>query len=544
MTDTLTPTPSTLTDQAIAKLQKLAAGNGLAPESIKLLGSEEKTYLVKGTTRLSPFTSPEAQRTIGPARAVKNAQIASSFTELKSRVEQATKEFQQDKKWLPDALELLKTQPGGGWGITDAKILLESHTKYFVGSEACPTCRGQRATACPSCQAQGAVVCNVCHGSRGEICPVCSGFGFVNGQQDQPCQNCAPYGLLSHNGMRAVPCRRCNASGQMICPTCNGRRGVPCESCKATGAVSETIKLVCGFEPHFVMVGEGLPSGLRRGVQRLGIDKLAPHHADISIAAPIVEETLKDSSVPKVLAYPDKTIDDQTAAQSEEKNIPAEQHYEAQIPYADMRMDFNGVKALVPAFGKRCLLLDVPAFLDTAIEPQREALRRTAQGHNEFDKALAVRVISDALNLTLSNKLDLKELRRRYPYGLSAKTATELIQEMRSALNRTTLAIRTLAAALCAVASIAMFAVYFLLPPHVLWRGLFSPRLWLIADIFPLILALGLSQFLLAQSTRFILHRRFSDMPIATLQKTGKTGYTMMGVILATFIAAIALLAR
>src|SRR5262249_16207208 len=149
---------------------------------------------------------------------------------------------------------------------------------------------------------------------------------------------------------------------------------------------------------------------------RLGLANLPNGYADI--------ETIPEAQ------NPESSITE-SAPDTKEKSAKAEVHYRARLPYADMRISFNGKTALVSAFGKRGALRGVPTVLDAALEPQREKLRAAAQGKGSLDTALDARAIGDALKLQLGGKDNMKELRRLYPHGLSTGTAQEILSNMR-----------------------------------------------------------------------------------------------------------------
>ncbi len=529
------PAPTPLTDQALARLRKLADGNGFAPDAIKLFGSEERLYTIKGMSRLMPYSEPQPQ-TAGKSAGGKNRKILPNFAAMRAEIEQQVTIFGTRSDWVPAALKELQAKPSGGWGLNEEKIPLPDYTMYFSASEPCTACRGQKMVACESCNGHGYAICSLCNGNRYETCPACQGFGYLNGQQDQPCMTCSNSPIIL-NGFRCVTCHKCNGSGQMVCPTCNGRRGTTCPTCKGVGTISENVTLVCGFEPRFTIAAEGLPSGLRRGLDRLGIAKLGNGHADIAVVAPppAAEDTQPESD--------NLTMAEEDARQSVARKTPqAEQHYEAQIPYADMRMDFAGKKALVSVFGKRGVLLGVPAFLDTAAETAREALRAAAKGKAHLSAALSMRLMRDALTLVVAGQYDAKNLRKIYPYGLSAQTAQEIISEMHLALKSITRLVRGVVATSCGIASGGLFWMLFATPFGATFRRLFPMPFTPVADFAPLLIALLLSWIVLSVSTSVALRRQFKGLKINALQKTGKTGYAMMGSIITLFFS-IAILA-
>ena len=236
-------TATPLTDQALARLRKLAEGNGIAPDAIKVFGADEKIYTIKGVTKLTPSVQAQSKTVIGTGHST-YAKILPNFALMKGEVDKETLSFQQRSDWLPAALDQLRAQPAGGWGSNDVKIPLGEFSNAFAATEPCPNCRGQKLTPCQQCNAQGTVPCVQCQGSRYQVCPSCGGQGFYQGQPNQPCPTCSSYGM-SLGGLRAIPCRTCSGTGQSVCPVCQGRRGVPCEACKGIGLITQEVTLVC-----------------------------------------------------------------------------------------------------------------------------------------------------------------------------------------------------------------------------------------------------------------------------------------------------------
>src|ERR1700722_11452581 len=438
------PPTSPLTARAIERLQKLADGNGLAPDAIKLLGSEEKTWVLNATLELEPLAEAIPGRT--PEAKKLNIQALPNFAALQSEIQNRQKSFREDGTWIPAAIKRLKDQPAQGWGLDDVRISLPEYSALLSASEACPGCRGAKTIMCEQCSGQGAVTCAQCQGARQEYCYNCAGRGTNPVDPNQPCAIC--------NGRRYIPCRMCHGSGMTTCPVCQGRRGVTCPTCNGVGAATQEVTLSCGARTHFIIAPNSeLPTGLRRGLDRLGFANLVNGYADIETTAPPVD---KDNPPPPPV--PGLSPD---ATQAKPKTQKAELHYMAKLPYADMRISFNGKAAVVGAFGKRGSLIGVPAFLDAALEPWREKLRAAASGKGSIDETLDARVLHDAFALQLGGTNDVRALRKLYPIGLSNEAAQDIMTNMRLALNKITLHARAAVAAACVTASAAFFGVLF-----------------------------------------------------------------------------------
>ena len=204
-------------------------------------------------------------------------------------------------------------------------------------------------------------------------------------------------------------------------------------------------------------------------------------------------------------------------------------------------MDFGTKKALVGAFGKRCILIGVPAILDDALVPFREKLKAAARGEGALDDALDARALRDALRLHLEGKRQAADLRKLYPLGLSPEAAQEILANMRLALNRATKRQRGLVAIGCGVGSALLFAGVFFTPLHTGLTGGWPMAAGALADLALLVAALIGSTVALDSVTRFSLRRRFPDLRIVFGQATGKTGLSMLGGIIALFALILAL---
>jgi len=503
-----------LANQALDRLRKLADGNGIAPEKIALISAEENTYTLEGTLGLIPKNDIQRTRYPGGTRGGKGRKVLPDAASLQLEIQNIQGELEKGGKWVEDSIKELKATPGEGWGLDAAQITLPESAVVLAASETCPSCHGVRLLTCTQCHGQGYNTCAHCGGGRLEACPTCNGSGHNPSQPDQPCPACG--------GTRTAPCRFCHGVGQLPCPTCHGRKGVPCTGCKGTGQITEEVSFVPGAETYFKLLGEGLPSGLRRGLDRLGIANLSKGHADI--------ETLP----PKKDDEPRGNVRDE----GKNKNYTAALSYQAKMPYADLKMNFNGRKAIVSVFGKRGTLLGVPAFLDDALEDSRAKLKQAVRGEVVFDAVLDARAIREALEIQLSGKGEAKELRRKYPVGLSQDVAREILTNIRLSLNRFTLRMRSLVAVVCGVLSALLFGAIFLTPVHEQLFGNMPPVIGTLFDIFLPVIVMTASWFGLTSAIRFALQRRFHNIPVSLNQKTGKTGYAMVASI-AVFYAVI-----
>lgn len=499
--------PHPIADQVLARLRALADGNGLSPQAVTLTGTREKTYVLDGVLTLEPMCEMRTEHYAGAVRG-KDREIFPTLPALRNEVQRRQQEFKDHPDWIKAAMEELKTHPGGGWGLDGAKITLPEKSAIFAASIPCPACQGQKTMACATCHGQGSSVCLQCKGYRQELCPTCAGRGDNPQNPGQPCTMC--------NGTRYISCRMCRGNGQIACPTCQGKGSLTCNACKGSGQATEEVHLTCGATTHFKIKGENLPAGLLRGLDRLGVANLTKGHADIGPVTPQEESNTTD---------PD------------EKPLQPVLHFLAQLPFAEMRVNFGKKKTLIGVFGKRNVLLDVPPFLDESLNPWRVKLKEAGRGRASIDNALQARAMKDALALELQGKGEAKELRKIYSVGLSPLVAEDILRDMRRAITRYTRKVRLFVATGCALLTAGIFAACFYTS---LPQKLAEAPVW-VDNLFyfgPPLLAMALDWAILDAATYYTLHRHFPDIKIALRQRTGITAYAMeIGILVVWFTA-------
>lgn len=505
MTETPSPPPTPLTDQTLQRLRKLASGNGLEPQDIVVVETDERVYTFEGRMTFTPLCEVEHTRYPGAPKGNESVKLP-TYTALQMEVDRQRDEFKDSTDWIPKVIEELKTEPGDGWGLNDAKVTLAGKSSVMTATESCQTCQGRQVLTCEQCQGQGEVICTTCQGRGREHCYHCMGSGQEPNQPDQACMVC--------NRSLEAPCRFCQSRGRLPCPTCHGNRGIRCTGCNGTGSITEAIALTCGASTRFQLIAEGLPSGMRRGFDRLGIVNLTKGHADIESIAPEPEEN---------------TTPDPDGAPMTPKEPEPVLNYRVTMPYADIKLRFGNSRVkLVGAFGKRCSLLNVPPFLDEALQPWREKLDQAARGNGPIEPAIEVRALREALSLHIRSKGQVKELRRLYSVGLSTEVMQEIFTNLRRALNRFTLHHRTLIAVLGGTLSTALFFSVFLTSLHQRLTENWSHGATTFANFALLISAMLLSWLALGYAARISLKKRFPNLTVPFQQETGKTGYTML----------------
>lgn len=505
MTEPTAPQVPTLAERALARLRKVAAGNGLKSADIVVYETQEKEITLKGKMDVSPLCETSAETYPGGVRGKGRTQVG-TFAALQEAVAKHRSEFRGNTEWVHPVTEELRSHPGQGWGLESAKVTLPEKSAIYSATEICATCGGHKMLTCQQCLGKGTIICPQCQSRGRELCYYCSGRGEDPQKPGQPCHTC--------NGTRYAPCRFCQAHGYQACPACNGRRGTPCGGCQATGRITQEAVVTCGAETHFTMQTEGVPGNLRQGLGRLGIVNLPKGHADITATLP-----------PK-----------EGEEASEGKKLTTILLYSVVLPYAEMKISFGGKKGIVTALGKRCAISGVPNFLDSSLRPWLEKLRLAALGTAPLESALDARAIDEILSLTVAGKGQAKEVRRLYPFGLSAEVVSALLTYTRLALNKTTLKFRAATAVLCVALSAAFF--YALFFEGIEWGVTLAWNRYAAFgfDLAALAAALGISWAVLNFTIRFILKGRFPKRTYALTQKIGKIGYGMFAGIAVAFV--------
>ncbi|MGE0109624.1 MAG: hypothetical protein AB7S81_07690, partial [Bdellovibrionales bacterium] len=347
-----------LTKTALAQLQKLAQGNLIDPNQIKLIETVEKTYVLPATIQLTPSVEVKTKQSVGRPKS-KNHKLFPSFQELSKEIETQRASLQQGGEWVTAALEELKKTEGHGWGHDGSTLFWDKEKSLLAAHEACPSCHGTGQSPCPACQGVGTVHCYHCEGRQMEICPLCHGTGHDPAYPDRQCPQCL--------GEKQIFCRFCKATGRMPCEQCGGRGQLACPSCKGTGYFAKIAEVKkCASVTFRLGETTKIPSGLLRLLQRIGEANLH-NHAKITMI-PADEQNRKDSKIINLTAH---------------------------IPYADVKIKLGPKACIISVFGSKRRIAGVPHFLDVALEKPRTMLQAVARGHQYLDQALSARLMKE-----------------------------------------------------------------------------------------------------------------------------------------------------
>ncbi len=484
---------SSLAERTLERLRSYAKGNGIASEDIKAIKISETVHTVEGLLTLTPSFQAETRAVFGKATN-KSRKVLPSFAALQEELARLKEEFEKNDAWLAPAREEIEKEPGHGWGAEEADIVWPDQKTALCATETCPACQGRGKTICPRCRGEGSEICIHCQGRGQELCYHCQGTGKDGLNPGKTCPIC--------HGAMYINCRFCYTLGKTPCPECHGKGGQPCPSCGGTGFVTQEVDISRGAKIHFSLGRTtDLPSGLMRMMQRIGEDKLAPAHMDVTLHPPAAQPEMVEEQ--KLLRLT------------------------ARVPYAEIRLKIGKKESDVIVFGKQGRLSNVPAFLDEALAPARKILQDAVKGHKSFEKAITPRLMKEALNLVLAGQAHPNHLRRLYPIGLSGGAAQEIMGNISRSLSFYTAEARAIAGSLCALLSAVLFAGFFFssLPASMSGSALLAVK-----TLLPLG-AMGLTWLALHHAARWALSRRYPGAKIGATQRIGKTGIASLAAV-------------
>jgi hypothetical protein len=390
-----------LTDKAIQKIRALVEGNGVPPNKVELLGTEEKTITLQAEMLLSLDVATQQQRYAGMPPASQTpyeVKVLNSVQDFPKQLEEFKAEVAKETRWLDEVIEQLKAEPGQGFGIARADITLENMARIFRTHESCGGCGGAGSVSCEPCRGTGQVFCQQCQGNGQERCQYCMGRGTDANDPSRYCQMC--------NGSTMVQCRFCMGRREITCQACNGQRKILCRTCGGEGKFTLEERALPTVRGDFrVQQGVDLPSGLRRVLDRGGMKMLSRGQAQI-----VMEAALEGENKTKVIPYT------------------------AMFPFADARLKINGKALRATIIGEKAAIRDIPAFLDPVFDQELNAIGKKMGGSSALERAIKLRAMRDLFGLMQQGGEIETAFRRLYPFGLSP----EMIQRMQTTLLKVT----------------------------------------------------------------------------------------------------------
>lgn len=469
-----------LTSHALNRLRELAQGNGVDPAIITIKHTDEKHVTLTGTLMLTPQAELKTQRLVGKGnRMPKVEKSFNSFAELSSCIAEEQQKFMSNKgAWFDEVKSELDKQPGKGWGLTDARVVLDTKPDFnATAAETCPQCLGKGGLGCEYCAGRGYTPCVVCNQTGTERCYNCFGNGRNPQDQQQLCGVCSGSGFSicrTCQGRKGIPCANCHASGTLICPTCEGG-----------GQIIELSTLSYGADLHFASGSTGeLPAAMRRAIDRAGgIKALANGHATIDYVVPEDDEQPKKGAIAL--------------------------NYSATMECADIVVNFGNEAKRIAVFGHKRTMIEVPAFLDEALAKGVKRLHKAAKGNGKIEDALRYRAIREACDLSLAGKIRPEDLRKLYPLGLSKPMIIQITTGLRGALARMTLVARWVGFVSATVIADVLGAALYLTPLHSSIIRTAGNGVGLATEIFIPVFCAAIGYIITGQAGLFHLRRVF-----------------------------------
>jgi hypothetical protein len=492
MSDAPAETPLSL--GAFGRLRNAAEGNNLKTDDILFLGTEEMELTVKARMRFIPEVEKERINYPGPLRALKN--IAPDKThkvgqesDIEARAQKIKTDMEEQRGWLSEAVTHLKKQPGEGWGLHEAAIVMDERAEVFYVQTNCQNCRGIGKAPCMTCQGAAQVSCTYCRAIGQEICPGCNGTGANPSAQGQYCPMC--------NGSTMIICRQCHGTKRLTCTACQGQGNLTCQTCGGHGVFTVEETVTPSLRTDFQILESGsLPSGFRRAIAKGGPATLTKGHATITSEA-------ADEKDPKNIFIP----------------------YKAVLPYAEMRLKIKGKPFRATVLGHKGILLDVPPFIEQALDPLIKQFEQEADKSATLTKALSYRAIKQAFDLMQEGNDNAQSLRRLYPAGMSREGAERIVRLVKNLTDRQTVNVR-LAAGIATLVLIGIVEAFII---HSGARAMLAQLLPIAAFILDIGLCGSgyfLQDFVLRRSATWALRRKLKNVEAGknAVLKSGKIG--------------------
>ncbi|MBY0427889.1 MAG: hypothetical protein K2Q32_01575, partial [Alphaproteobacteria bacterium] len=220
----------------------------------------------------------------------------------------------------------------------------------------------------------------------------------------------------------------CRGHRQSTCVHCKGQGRNKCNTCGGNGLFTTEVNVMPTAKAEFVITQSAeLPGGFRKAIARAGTKTLAKGHATIAI----LELANKENGEPY---------------------IP----YTAVMPYAEMRVRINGKPMKCVLLGHKCVILDLPNFIDSAVEEKITQFEANMRSPDTLAKALELRVCREAFGLLQLKNADARMLRQLYPAGLSIEMAQRILDVMRKLVHSQTILARLIAAILSVLLFVAV----------------------------------------------------------------------------------------
>lgn len=508
-----------LVHNAVARIKKLATGNGISTESIKLKDADAEIYVTNAVTILSfeshlePIKKPD-----------KNARLieAGSQSEVQKLHKERLTEAMHEGTFKDYMRDVFGNQRGYALAANEMAVPISRLTDIYMVRQTCPDCEGAKNKTCPACGGQKQAPCRACNGGGRSMCPECDGRGqltYPGDNQPTTCRVC--------DGMQMISCRACSGSGISQCTTCNGQGQITCNTCGGKGeqrsyAKSETIAV-----PRSAINPSGIPDGARKVIAKHGIARIAKS-GQIDIK-PITKEQPR----PTVEELEMRGIDKYSVFPPLQKDNEIQLLYNVKIPYGRLKVEIDGKQVDVRILGNKGMIADMPAFLNTIVSRETQALERSIKSGAPaqiLKTEVAFRFIQSALALFFEHKPKKAMALFAKEYGLAidrphVQALFHALFDVTTAMTKKTRILSGLAGLFSGLGLIAA-AWYYKLNSFMSaqYDGLLAVGDSAATDFVVLVLTLFIAGNIAASIQKILLKKNFEGFPIKKVRQTPKAG--------------------
>ncbi len=400
------PLEQSVKERALKKLQALAKGNGIKPESISVASAGGQTLSFPARTYIRLSTQYTSRTEAGK---IEKGEAIGTPAAFEQALKNMTIQTQREAAKRRVITDLILARPDKGYGARDQVIKFDTMARDFVSHEGCAACSQSGKTTCHKCGGQSFITCQTCHGKQNILCQTCRGAGQV-----------------THNG-KSVTCNRCKGRNRIACPACQGRGQTQCKTCSASGSVSCVKCKATGWLSHIAHVE--LLGHLHFDYDRQGL--------------PIELTKLLDAFAPKYVEK--KDVEATVLMQEYNENEPPESipiDYNVRVPHGEITFNM-GKKRTISAtmLGWNGEIIKAPDFLDDLTKKGQGTLARAAQGEGnvggQLRDAARYRILREAIILSAAQSTTRKALSHlllKYPVGMSSDKMLQLLMQAARAM--------------------------------------------------------------------------------------------------------------
>ena len=384
-------------NDAVARLRKIANGNGIQAEAIKVKDSFGAIYhadaasLVTLNTKLLPLKKkPSKDKRVVEVKTLKDAEAHNT-----KGIEEATK----DSGFSGYMLSFFKQKPGEGLGVNAKDLPVAKLSNAYVIKTPCERCNTQGRYSCTMCHGKKQSICRRCNGKKNMPCTMCNATGQINSPQGRvKCTQC--------HGMRFLACPACRATGVTACSGCNGQGVMTCSSCNGNGAIIQYAEANTHAQTNSVINVMAIPDSLKMLINKITLAKIVSGgHIDVKTQAydkpknntEAAEQKRREEEDRYGFSFPPRLKSNQLCLL-----------YHTKIPYAEVTLEIEGKQAVAKILGYKGVVAEMPPFLNNIVSRETIALeKRLSKGKIQkemFEKSLQYRFMRKAWKLLQENK--------------------------------------------------------------------------------------------------------------------------------------------